>query len=294
MNECTSRAEGRTAVKTVLITGANRGIGCEAALALARMGYRVALACRDTAAAERVGDAIAGDFRVRAAGGSVEIAPPLDLGSFDSVRVFARDLRLRVTTVDVLVNNAGAIFPRRELSVDGFERSLAVNFLGPFLLTRLLLPLVPKGGRIVNVASVAGLYGRLDPDDLGMANGYGALRAYARSKMAVLMVSRELAERQVGKLSVYAVHPGIANTRILTLGRWFDPIADALFRPLVRDARSGAAPIAYLASSERIENKSGSYFSRYRTVSLPRRIVDPGARSELWALASRLVGLPEL
>ncbi len=278
--------------KTVLITGANRGIGYGAALALARRGFRVELACRDAGAAERARASIVEDPEARKAGGLAELAPPLDLGSLSSVRAFAGRFLERGLPLDVLVNNAGALFPTRETTADGFEASFGVNFLAPFLLTRLLLPRIRPAGRIVNLSSVAGLFGRLDLADLGMERGYGAIRAYARSKLAVLMISLELAERLSGRVAVNALHPGIVNTRILALGRWFDPLADALFRPLVRDAYSGAAPIAELASSDRLEGVSGNYFSRFRRLGLPRRIADPAARGELWDLASRLAGLP--
>ncbi len=292
LNEGMMGPEGIAGAKSALITGANRGIGFGAALGLARKGCRVLLACRDPEAAERACAAIAEDPAARDLGGRALLAPPLDLGSLASVRAFARALSSEGPSLDVLVNNAGALFPRREITIDGFERSFAVNFLGPFLLTRLLLPRIRPGGRIVNLTSVAGLYGRFDPGDLVMERGYGELRAYARSKLAALMISLELAERLRGRIAVNALHPGIVNTRILTLGRWFDPLADALFRPFVRDAYSGAAPIVDLAWSERLEGVSGLYFSRFRAASLPRRIADPAARRKLWELACRLADQP--
>jgi NAD(P)-dependent dehydrogenase (short-subunit alcohol dehydrogenase family) len=277
--------------KTVLITGANRGIGFAAARGLARMGHHVLMACRDQTAAVKARDTIMADPLVLYAGGAAELAPVLDLGSLDSVRRFAGGMPGEGVVLDVLINNAGVLCSSREETVDGFERSFGVNVLGPFLLTRLLLPRIKMGGRIVNVSSVAGLFGCFDESDLDMRTGYSPLKAYARSKYAIAVLSVESADRLRGRIAVNAVHPGVVNTRILTMHRWFDPLADAIFRPLVRSVESGAAPLIDLAVSERYEGLSGRYFSRFRETRLPGRIADPRMRGELWDLASRLVGV---
>jgi len=287
-----TRSSAVASAKTVVVTGANRGIGLGVARGLARKGHRVVLACRDPAAAAATRDAIAADPLVRGIRGSAEIAPPLDLGSLDSVRDFAASLASDGLAIDALVNNAGVLCPSREETVDGFERCFGVNFLGPFLLSRLLVPLLSPGGRIVNTSSVAGLFGRFDPSDLGMERDYRSLRAYARSKLAVILASLELAQRLQGRARINVVHPGIVNTRILTMNRWFDPVADALFRPFVRGIDSGASPTVELAVSPRFDGVTGAYFSRFRALRLPKRIADPKARMELWDLASDLAGLP--
>lgn len=278
--------------KTVVVTGANRGIGLGVARGLARKGHRVLMACRDRPGAAAAREALAADPIVVAAGGRVELAPALDLGSLEAVRAFAGKLAGDGTAIDVLVNNAGVLCTSREETVDGFERCLGVNFLGPFLLARLLAPRIAAGGRIVNTSSIAGLFGRLDPRDLAMAGRYRPLRAYARSKLAVIIATLELSRRLEGRLSANAVHPGVVNTRILTMDRWFDPAADLLFRPLVRGIDSGAAPTVELAVSPRFEGVTGRYFSRFRPLRLPSRIADPEAGAALWDLASGLVGLP--
>jgi NAD(P)-dependent dehydrogenase (short-subunit alcohol dehydrogenase family) len=283
----------RDGARTVVVTGANRGIGLGTARALARGGNRVLMACRDLAGAEAARALLAADPLVAAARGGVELAPPLDLGSLESVRAFATVLARGGVAIDALVNNAGTLCPSRAVTVDGFERCLGVNFLGPFFLTRLLIPRIAPGGRIVNISSIAGLHGRFDPDDLAMEKvGYRPVRAYARSKLAVILGTLELARRFEGWISVNAVHPGVVNTRILTMDRWFDPLADLLFRPLVRGIDSGAAPAVELALSPRLEGVTGRYFSRFRPIRLPARIADPEACRALWDLASDLVGLP--
>ena len=161
--------------KTVLVTGANRGIGLAASRALARRGHRVVMACRDRASAEAARNAIVEDEAVKASGGSLEVAA-LDLGSLRSIRAFAASLNAGGRRLDALVNNAGVFRSERELTEDGFERCLGVNFLGPFLLTRLLLPLLEGGGRIVNTTSIVGLIGRLDPCRLEADAAIGPLQ----------------------------------------------------------------------------------------------------------------------
>jgi NAD(P)-dependent dehydrogenase (short-subunit alcohol dehydrogenase family) len=274
----------------VLVTGANRGIGFAVARGLAAAGHRVIMACRDPASAACARDELAGDGEVRGTGGRLE-TEALDLGSLGSVRELASRLASRGEALGALVNNAGVFCPEREETQDGFERCLGVNFLGPFLLARLLVPLIGASGRIVNTTSVAGLYGKLDLDDLEMRDGYGPFKAYARSKLAIILGSIELAERLRGRVAVNVVHPGIVNTRLLTMRRWYDPLTDLLFRPFVLDIDRGAAPSVELAVSPDLEGVTGRYFSRHRPRGLPERLTLSPQRAELWDAASRLVGL---
>lgn len=279
--------------KTVLVTGANRGIGFGAARALARRGHHVLMACRDRARGEIAREAIATDAEVVASRGILEVEE-LDLGSLRSIRALAVSLSARGRRLDSLVNNAGVFRLERELTEDGFERCLGVNFLGPFLLTRLLLPLLADGGRIVNTTSIVALIGKLDPRRLDAGVTIGPLRAYARSKLAVLLISLELARRLMGRAAVNAVHPGIVNTSMLTMRRWYDPLADALFRPFTLDIDKGARPSVELAVSPKTEGLTGRYFSGMKVRDLPERIRDPSLGSELWEKASILVGLEVL
>jgi retinol dehydrogenase 14 len=276
--------------KTVLVTGANRGIGFGVARGLARRGCRVIMACRDREDAGRARGEIEADEAARAAGGLVEVEE-LDLGALSSIRELASLLSGRGERLDALVNNAGVLCPEREETSDGFERCLGVNCLGPFLLARLLEPLLVPGGRIVNTSSVAGIYGSLDLQDLGLREGYHPLKAYARSKLAVILLSLELADRLKGRATVNVVHPGIVDTRILTMKRWFDSLTDALFRPFVLDIDRGARPSVELATAPGLEGVTGLYFSRERPRRLPSRITRSPLRPELWKLASELVGL---
>lgn len=248
------------------------------------------MACRDLGSAAQARELLASDPAARAAGACFEILP-LDLGSLASIRVLAARLEGQGRALGALVNNAGVFAPERGQTKDGFELCLGVNFLGPFLLARLLAPLLSPGGRIINTCSVAGLYGRLDLDDLDMREGYGPFKAYGRSKLAVILGSLELAERLRGRVAVNALHPGIVNTRILTMRRWYDPMADLLFRPFTLSPDEGAAPAVELALDPRFEQVTGRYFSRLKEKALPRRVLRCPARDRLWDLASALVGL---
>lgn len=278
--------------KTVLVTGANRGIGFGAARALARRGHCVLMACRDRARAEAARNAIAEDGAVKASGGTLEVETlDLDLGSLRSIRALCATLNARGRRLDALVNNAGVFRSECGPTEDGFERCLGVNFLGPFLLTRLLLPLLDGGGRIVNTTSIVGLIGRLDPCRLETDAAIGPFRAYARSKLAVILMSLELSRRLRGKAAVNAVHPGIVNTSILTMRRWYDPLTDALFRPFTLDVDRGSRQSVELAVSPDAEGLTGLYFSGMKARALPERIRDPSLGGELWEKASILVGL---
>lgn len=280
-----------TGPRTVLVTGANRGLGLGIARGLARLGHRVLMACRDCEGAVAAREAIACEPAVRKAGGTVAVLDPLDLGSLASIRAFSSGLEQRALSIDVLVNNAGVFCPERQTTADGFERCLGVNFLGSFLLSRLLLPRLSPGARVVNVSSVVGLWGHFDPGNLDMESGYGPFRAYARSKFAIILGTLELAERCAGRVKANAVHPGVVNTRILTMRRWYDPLADRIFRPLVLDIDAGAAPVLELACGALHEETTGQYFSRHRLRKLGPRMLDATARKELWDIASGLVGL---
>src|SRR2546425_1076946 len=196
--------------KTVVITGATSGIGLEAAVALAREGARVVLVGRNP------GKTAAAVAEVRKRSGSAAVESLLcDFSSQESIRKLAGDLRARCERIDVLVNNAGGVYPRRTLTGDRIESTFAVNHLGYFLLTNLLTDLLVKSApaRIVNVASAAHYRGTLDLDDLGFERGYQLMKAYSRSKLANVLFTRELARRLSGKgVTVNALHPGTVAT----------------------------------------------------------------------------------
>jgi NAD(P)-dependent dehydrogenase (short-subunit alcohol dehydrogenase family) len=196
--------------KTVLITGANSGIGFVTARELAKMGACILMVCRDTNRGATARAAVA-----QVATGAAPTLLLADMSSQQSVRALAHDVRARFPKIDVLINNAGGIFAERGFTTDGIERTFATNHLGPFLLTNLVLDLVRAGtgGRIINVASES-YSSRLDFDNLEGEKSYGFLSAYFRSKLENIIFSFDLARRLKDfGVTVNCMSPGPTSTR---------------------------------------------------------------------------------
>ena len=276
--------------RTVLVTGATSGIGRETARQLARLGAHVVLGVRDAAR----GEAVARE--IRSAGGSAEVLP-IDLASFESVRRAAARLAEAHAALDVLVNNAGVAMRRREVTADGHERTWQTNFLGGYLLTRLLLPSLRRGSRprVVNVSSDAHPTGRIDWNDLELEHGYGGYRAYANTKLAQILFTRELARREPW-LSITALHPGAIATRI-----WREvpliPLRMLILSVLwivggrIHNAARGAEPVVRLALDPALDGVSGRYFKRFRETSPSKAAQGDATAARLWDAAARQTGM---
>lgn len=198
--------------KTILITGATSGIGKEAAIMLARDGAHVVIVGRD---ADKTAHVLA-EVKQRSQSDTVT-SMLCDFSSQAAIRRFADTFRKQHSCLDVLINNAGGVHARHELTEDGIETTFATNHLGYFLLTQLLLERIKASepARIVNVASTAHYRGTLDFDDLGFEHDYSVMRAYSRSKLANVLFTRALARRLQGtQVTVNAVHPGVVGTHI--------------------------------------------------------------------------------
>ena len=275
--------------KTVVITGATNGIGLEAAVALARDGARVVMVGRNP---EKTAAAVA-DVRKRSGSDAVE-SLLCDFSSQESIRKLAVDLRARCARIDVLVNNAGTVHARRTLTAERIESTFAVNHLGYFLLTNLLTELLVKSApaRVVNVASVAHYRGTLDFDDLGFERGYQVMKAYARSKLANVLFTRELARRLAGTgVTVNALHPGTVATGIWSAAPgWLRPVL-AIAKMFMVSPQEGARRIVYLASSPEVAATTGSYFEEDRAKKPARLAEDDALAARLWSESARLVGL---
>lgn len=266
--------------RTVLVTGANRGIGRAIASGLAAGGFDLILACRSIGAAR----ATCEELRRGGADCGLE-GRELDLSRFDSILRLARELESEGRTIDILVNNAGVLPDSFSLSPEGFELAMAVNYLGPVLLTRRLVPLIRRdGGKIINTCSSAFRVGRLVRDFAPSPEApYHPIRAYADSKLALLMFTEELATRlDDSGIAVNAVDPGVTNTKMITLHRWFDPLTDALFRPLIQGNEGGARPCLAIARATDGEFVSGGYYRNRRRILVPRRARSAERRRELW------------
>ncbi|XP_066577523.1 retinol dehydrogenase 13 [Amia ocellicauda] len=290
---CRSRA--RLDGKTVLITGANGGIGKETARDLARRGARVVMACRDLAKAEEV----AVELRRATHNGNI-VVRHLDLASLYSVRQFAQDFNHSEERLDVLVNNAGVMMCPKWTTEDGFEMQLAVNHLSHFLLTNLLLDKLQSSApsRVVNVSSLTHKGGKIHFEDIFFdKTPYSSLVSYRQSKLAVLLFSRELARRMRGTgVTSYSLHPGIINTE---LGRHvltgYPLLKKFLFSPsmlLMKTPTEGAQTSIYCAVTEGLEEYSGCYFSDCALKKPAPEGMDDEAARRLWDLSLQLVGLP--
>ncbi|HXQ60427.1 MAG TPA: SDR family oxidoreductase [Acidimicrobiales bacterium] len=277
--------------KTVVITGGNSGIGKETAVALARAGATTLITARDRGR----GEAAVADIRSRSGNDRVDVVV-FDLGDLGSVRAGATQILEKCPRLDVLVNNAGIVLSDRRMTVDGYESTFAVNHLGPFLLTQLLLDAVTASpqGRVVNVSSTAHSAARrgLDFDDLQSARSYSAMRVYGMSKLANIYFTTELARRMQGSnVTANCLHPGTVAT-----GYGRDGDAKGLLAfgvkviaPFVLSAEKGARTSVYLASSPELSTVSGKYFIKSRVRQPSKAALDADAARRLWEVSEQLI-----
>lgn len=275
-----------------LVTGATSGIGYETALGLARRGARVALVGRDP------GKAQACAARIRAAVPGAAVDPHVaDLSAQAEIRRLAATLRAAYPRLDVLVNNAGAIFDRRLVTVDGIERTWALDHLGYVLLTLELLDTLKAtaaaGGRprIVNVASAAHVRGHIAFDDIEGARSYAAIRAYAQAKLGNVLFTYALARRlRDSGITVNALHPGVVNTGFARNTGGALGTAWSLMRPFLIRPESGAQTSLHVASAQDLDGVTGLYFARSRPKTSSSESRDETVQERVWALSLAQVG----
>uniref|UniRef100_A0A7C4KHI3 SDR family oxidoreductase n=1 Tax=Anaerolinea thermolimosa TaxID=229919 RepID=A0A7C4KHI3_9CHLR len=278
--------------KVILITGATDGIGKHTAENLARMGAHVVIIGRNAQKTESVVEAI----RESSGNPSVDYLVG-DLSAQREVRRLADEFRTRFGKLHVLINNAGALFMQRQLSPDGLEMTFALNHLAYFLLTLLLTDLLMASApaRVVNVSSAAHRNATLDLNDLQNEISYSGWKAYARSKLANLYFTYELARRLEGsRVTANALHPGFVATH-------FGRSNGGIFRPLFRlfqvaaiSPEEGARTSVYLASSPEVEGVSGKYFERCKIVPSSPESYNAATARHLWDLSLQFVGLPAM
>ena len=272
--------------RVCLVTGATSGIGKVAALELARRGARVLVVSRDQAR----GEATVAELKVQSASLSIDLLIA-DLSSQASFHELARDVRSRYDRLHVLVNNAGALYTRRRVTVDGIEATFALNHLAYFLLTELLLPLLKAStpARIVNVASDAHRPGRIRFDDLQGEPRYSGGRAYCQSKLANVLYTYELARRLEGSgVTANALHPGAVATAfwrdVRPPFRWALPVAQ-LF--MISPER-GAETLVHLATSPAVEGVSGKYFVKCAETRSSPASYDTETAGRLWRVSAEM------
>ncbi len=269
-----------------IVTGANSGIGKATALGLARLGGTLVLACRNTERGEAAREEI-----TRATGNDKMSVMIVDMANQASIRSFADEFRRTHDRLDALVNNAGVFRRHRHVTVDGLEETFAVNYLGGFLLTHLLLDLLKASApsRAVNVSSSAHEGGRIDFDDLQGEGKYSGFRAYGQSKLAQVLFTYELARRLEGSgVTVNACHPGVIRTNF---GRDDWPWIVHLVRPFFKSPKKGAETPIYLASSPEIEGVTGKYFVKRAPRRSSPASLDVDVARRLYETSLRLAGL---
>ncbi|XP_061670486.1 retinol dehydrogenase 13 [Syngnathoides biaculeatus] len=286
------RSKARLDGKTVLITGANTGIGKETALNLAQRGARVILACRDLTKAS-----VAADYIRRKSGNSNVVVMKLDLASLESVRELANKVRIGEERLNILINNAGIMMCPKWKTDDDFEMQFGVNHLGHFLLTNLLLDLLKKSApsRIVIVSSVAHEKGCINFNDIHFNDNYKPDVSYCQSKLANVLFCRELAVRLKGTgVNTYCVHPGVVRTE---LGRHLLPTSlwkNLLLMPflmMLKSPQEGAQTSIFCAVDESLAKSSGLYYSDCAVKSPAPAAMDDGVAKRLWTLSANLVKL---
>ncbi len=274
--------------RVCVVTGASKGIGRATAEGLGGLGASLVLVCRR---AEDGGEVAEG---ITKAGGHTPKVVRCDLSSQASIRSAAGEILAAHPRVHVLINNAGVLLRTREESVDGLEMQFAVNHLGYFLLTNLLLDAVKAGApsRIVNVSSGAHQGGRIDFDDLQSQRRYEPIRVYSMTKLANLLFTHELALRLEGTaVTVNAVHPGVITTRLLA--NYLDlPVAGAVVSSAFGgNPKRGAETPIYLAASPEVAGITGGYFVNRQESRSSAASYDEAAARRLWDLSARLTGI---
>lgn len=275
--------------KTCVVTGANSGIGKATAAGLAMMGARVVMVSRD---AQR-GETARAEIQSPPGADSPDLLLA-DLSSQEAIRGLAAEIHAGYKTLDVLVNNAGALVSPRLETVDGLEYTFALNHLAPFLLTHLLLDLLEDSApaRIVNVTSEAHAMGRIRFDDLQGRRRYRALGAYNQSKLGSVLFTYELARRLGGSgVTVNSVHPGGVNTNFASHAHGVFPAVFRLLKPLMRSPEKGAETVLYAAAAPEMEGVTGQYLVDREARASSRRSNDEDLARRLWDVSAQLTGL---
>ena len=279
--------------KNVLITGANSGIGKETAIALARKGAQIIMLCRNEEKAKNAMD----EIKERANSEQVDLIIT-DLSNQDSIYSAVAKFKEKYDHLDVLINNAGSILRNRLETSEGYEMTFAVNHLGHFILTLLLLDTLIKSSpsRIINVSSAAHRFGRLNFENINLEGSYSSFRAYSNSKLANVLFTYQLASRLEGTgVTVNTLHPGTVNSnfgrgqfsKILTPFLAFSTL-------FMINAEKGAKTSVYLASSDEVKDISGKYFKKCKAIKSSKESYNKETQIKLWKLSLAMVNRQDL
>jgi NAD(P)-dependent dehydrogenase (short-subunit alcohol dehydrogenase family) len=284
--------------KICIITGSNSGIGKETATNLVKMGATIVMVVRDQERGEKARTEI-----VKQTGNNSVDLMICDLSSMDSIRHFVKEFKRKYDRLDVLVNNAGAMFNKREVTSEGFEKTVAVNYLGPFLLTRELLDLLKSSApsRIINVSSGLAKNGKVDLDDLQSEKNYKGTKAYskvrapvyANTKLMLMMFTYELARRLKGSgVTANVLMPGFVATNLgKNSGSLSSSIMFKMVRPMQVSAKKGAETSIYLASSEDVKDVTGKCFIKKKEAMTCPASYDEELQKRLWNKTESMLSL---
>ena len=274
--------------KLAVITGADGGMGTEITRAVAQAGYRVIMASCRKQKAEAVRRTLLHDHRDL----QIEVRK-LDLASLASVAEFANILLQESYPITLLMNCAGTMETGLHITEDGLERTVSVNYVGPYLLTRKLLPLMHAGSRVVNMVSCTYAIGHLDFPDFftrGRRGGFWRIPIYSNTKLALTLFTIDLAERVRDRgIVVNAADPGIVSTDIITMHMWFDPLTDLLFRPFIRTPRQGADTAIRLLLDEDAGQRTGTFNVSGHPKPLSEKYIHHVQMQELWQRTEKIV-----
>jgi NAD(P)-dependent dehydrogenase (short-subunit alcohol dehydrogenase family) len=275
--------------KICLITGANSGIGKETAIGLAKMNAQVVMVVRNRERGEKART----DIIDKSGNKSVDLIL-CDVSSMSTIRAFAKEFSAKYSKLDVLINNAGAVFTNRSLTEEGFERTLAVDYLGPALLTHELLPKLKLGApsRIVNLSSGLHRSAEVHLDDIQSEGKYNGMKVYSNNKLILILFTYELSRRLEGTgITANVALPGFVATN---LGNNSESLASNIMfkmvRPMQSNAEKGASTSILLASSESLNGVTGKCYEKGKEAKPSPVTYDQNLQSRLWETTNKLLG----
>lgn len=274
--------------KTAVITGADGGMGSEITKAVAMAGYHVIMVCYTSFKGEEKRSRIILDTGNE----DIEVVQA-DLSSMESVVDAVDKIKDKTPSVELLMNNAGTMCTHYVRTEDGFEHTVAVNYLAPYLLTRRLLPIMHEGSRIVNMISCTYAIGKIGPHFFtkGREGSFFRIPIYSNTKLALWLFTRELSERVKGRgITVNAADPGIVSTNIIRMDEWFDTLTDIFFRPFIRTPRQGAETAIRLLLDEQFGNLTGRMFASSKEKKVSEKYMHHPQAKELWKITEQNLG----
>ena len=266
--------------KTAIITGADGGMGTEITRDVAMAGYHVIMLCYTAFK----GEERKSQLILETGNKDIEMVR-IDLSSLESISKVTEILKKKIASLDLLMNNAGTMATHFTTTEDGLERTVAVNYVAPYMLTRKLIPLMHSGSRIVNMVSCTYAIGKVGLHffEKGTEGSFWRIPIYSNTKFALWLFTRELALRLKDTgITVNAADPGVVSTNIISMDMWFDPLTDLLFRPLIRKPRKGADTAIRLLLEPGFEGKTGGMYASGKQRKLKEKYLEHPQMKSLW------------